>query len=123
MPTKSDATADCRKEASCAAIAASHLFSSSFNVASTLVFFAGAAAAVEVGFPGAGAAGFSFFLAAGCFAGVAVVFASGVAAGVSSMVVDGFSSDAGDAVSSSWANADVMKLKAAMPINDVTSFI
>ena len=52
-----------------------------------------------------------------------MVFASGVAAGVSSMVVDGFSSDAGDAVSSSWANADVMKLKAAMPINDVISFI
>ena len=39
------------------------------------------------------------------------------------MVVDGVSSDAGDAVSSSWANADVMKLRAAMPINDVISFI
>jgi hypothetical protein len=37
------------------------------------------------------------------------------------MVVDGISSDAGDAVS--WANVDVMKFKAAMPINDLISFI
>ena len=46
----------------------------------------------------------------------------GAGVGVSWMVVDGFSSDAGDAVSS-WANADVAKLKAAMPITDVISFI
>ena len=55
--------------------------------------------------------------------GVAVVFASDGGVGVSSMVVDGLSSGVLDAVSSSWASANVMKLKAAMPINDVISFI
>jgi hypothetical protein len=54
--------------------------------------------------------------------GVAVIFASGAGVGVSSMVVDGFSSGVGDAVSSSWAGADVMKLKAVIPINDVIRF-
>jgi hypothetical protein len=38
-------------------------------------------------------------------------------------LVDGFSSGVVDAVSSSWASANVMKLKAAIPINDVTRFI
>ena len=57
--------------------------------------------------------------------GLAVAVASvvGVGVGVSSIVVDGVSSEPGDAVSSCCANADVAKVKAAMPSNDVISFI
>ena len=86
---KSAARYDCATDGSWLANEASHLFSMSFRVASTLIFFpegeAAFSAAGEADFFAAGDADFSA-------AGVAEPFSKGVDSGVVSTVAEAFSS-------------------------------